>query len=493
MQSVRDLVRNPKWECFDCALIAEKINGKPGLECIAWLLQHDPHISCILLTQSHSTSLLLQAMRTGVCDVLVTPLDPQTTSHCLERALNLARNRRGLINVSLQARDARELHKRVVTDINVSSKIVAPVDLRLETAFFPAMEAGGDFIRNFPLDDNRILTISGDVSGHNLSAGFLSAYFLGMCRGMLASHRSPEAIFQEFHDILVEEWNGNNDRYDIPISVSASFLLLDFSSKTISCCCNGAPQPILCDEYLNTSILGECNPPLGWFAGRIAKTVSVAMPESGSIVCYSDGLLDLDDGHHICPLAKADAVLGIPAEESATSGFLRGQRDDVFVHRISWAPNHSKRMRFIRPICNGICHVEKAESIDECQKRWDKALQLSFPGLAKARRMEILLCCREAALNAVEHGSPVKTCQFTIACHGKDRLCVRVHASDWTGFIQNVQKDNRHTPFGMKIIKGYADSIVYDATNNIILLEFLLTASNRMKPPTSIQTVLVQA
>ena len=249
---------------------------------------------------------------------------------------------------------------------------------------------------------------------------------------------------------------------------------------TITCSCNGFPLPLLCNDALEVTKLGENRPPLGWFDGPVAPKQTYPMPESGCLVMFSDGLAELDAGNDmLCPLALSDAVLDIKPDESTCADILQKQRDDVFVQRVCWAPKSEDGDRLLRPLFHSVCTDDESSNVDACQQRWENVLKTSLQGLSADRRMEIVLSCREAALNAIEHGSKCVTkraCKVTMAVVGCDvlRVCVRDEAGGPPSAVST--KPDHHIPFGMKIIKGYADLCRYDTEHHALVLEFFLDA-----------------
>ena len=482
MPVVRNLVRGAAECSFQCTLVAENVVGKSGLECAAWLFQHDPNTSCILLADVLEPAMLVKAIRLGICDVLSRPFKEEELSVAIDRALYLSRSKRASFHVTMQARHATQIHRRMVTSrdyLPKNSEFMPNFDKRLETVFFPALEAGGDLGNTYTLDDHRFLIIAGDVSGHDVSAGFVSTYFMGLFRGMLKKGAQPEEILLTVQDYLLKRWNEARESRDIITSIGVCCLLMDFEKMLIHCSCNGFPLPILCSDSLEITKLGKASPPLGWFDKPLAPTLVYALPKSGCIVLFTDGLMDLGSTNNPCMLALADEVLGLTPEEAAFASIMDMQRDDIFVQRFAWA-DKSCHEALMRPLYSGTCEYDKNDDIDECEARWESVLRRSLPGLSQSRRIEILLCCREASLNAMEHGCcgrARRSCTLTMVFinHGILRVDVRVNDSE----IQErtrINKPEGHIPFGMKIIRGYADSLSYDERKNVLVMDFILNS-----------------
>jgi hypothetical protein len=165
------------------------------------------------------------------------------------------------------------------------------------------------------------------------------------------------------------------------------------------------------------------SPPLGWFDGIIAPVVTTPLPEEGCLLFFSDGLLDcVKTGP--CAIARADAILGMTSGDDE-GDFPGGLKDDIMVLRFAWKKGAAAV--FLRPLCGSICRLEGPEDVDGCQKRWEKALNGALPLLSRDRKAEILLACREAALNVVRTFHGTGACRVAVALSGPNLLRASFH------------------------------------------------------------------
>lgn len=488
--AVRKIVKSAAASRFAAALIVDGTSGKPCIEYAAAIVQNDPYISCILILCEPDNRTLVRALRLGVCDAITLPLKTGETLRAIERAVSVNRNKRQMYRTSLQARDITKIHRRLMIGTEYELKSFRPdFNKRLENAFFPAYEAGGDFGRCLCLDDNRLLMIVGDTSGHDIKSAFVSVYFMGLGRGLIEKNTSPDEVLEFFNNFLVRKWNAHPDPDDIIMSMGTCYVLLDFEKREISCSSNGAPSPILFTDTLDVVALGGNAPPLGWFDQPPAAPTTFPMPLSGCIVAYTDGLMDMSDGS-LCPMALADAILGIEPGGSASNSVFENQADDVYVQRFAWTEASFGEGLLLRPLCSHVFFRSDLDRIDEFQARWEKTIRTILPGLPRSRRREILLVCREALINAVEHGhAPDGNCQcrFSMACHGTKSLRIRIKGDacpvPYPRTSYSSPKSDTHIPFGMKIIHGLVDSYVHDVKNNSILLDFNLASNLHRQTP----------
>jgi CheY-like chemotaxis protein len=465
---LRPLLRRSPSGSFDCVLIDSHFGGRPGLDTAAWILQQDGAVSCILVEEAPGKPLLLRALRMGIADVLERPLDPFVLEYVVEKALLASQNKRGSSYLALQARDATRISRRIMNgEKDLPATFMPEWSKRLEQVLLPAVEAGGDFASVHPLDDHRLLFIVGDVSGHDVVSGFISSFFLGICSGMIARGAPPEAVFAHIQHFLATVWNPRAEESEVPTSLAACFAVVDFHEKTLSTCCNGFPSPILFTGELNAIRPGGASPPLGWFDGRIAPIVTTPLPEKGSLLFFSDGLLDFAKAGP-CDVARADAVLGMISGDDE-GDFTGGLKDDIMVLRFAWNKGAAE---LLRPLCGSICETSGSDDVDKCQMRWEGALNRALPLLSRDRKTEILLACREATLNVVQHAPGAGACRVAMALAGPSLLCVSFHPVKASSCVSRPGKPSGHIPFGCRIIAAYAK--VREAEDGGLLLSFRL-------------------
>ena len=66
----------------------------------------------------------------------------------------------------------------------------------VEVCWHPKHQVGGDLVNVMPLGPQRFLVLVADVSGHDLKAGFISAFFQGVVRGLVEKQTPIEEVFK---------------------------------------------------------------------------------------------------------------------------------------------------------------------------------------------------------------------------------------------------------------------------------------------------------
>jgi serine phosphatase RsbU (regulator of sigma subunit) len=79
---------------------------------------------------------------------------------------------------------------------------------RIEAAYLPAEEVGGDFYQILPQTDGSTLFAIGDVSGKGLKAAMTGALAIGALRALAANGLGPAAVLKRLNEEMVRAQNG---------------------------------------------------------------------------------------------------------------------------------------------------------------------------------------------------------------------------------------------------------------------------------------------
>ncbi|HRE84137.1 MAG TPA: ATP-binding protein, partial [Opitutaceae bacterium] len=133
------------------------------------------------------------------------------------------------------------------------------------------------------------------------------------------------------------------------------------------------------------------------------KVTVVPIVDGGTISLWSDGVEDLAASLGVDPFGLTLGLRRSIASGQRHPEFLRGARDDIMsiVVRTDVDPTTSVNDEIIlRQTLRG----NTESQINEYQEFWARTLSLALPDLSEAARYAILLCTREAVLNALKHG-----------------------------------------------------------------------------------------
>jgi PAS domain S-box-containing protein len=190
---------------------------------------------------------------------------------------------------------------------------------------------GGDWYDAFALDDERIVVSIGDVAGHGLDA----AVVMGNVRQAI---RVVARVVEPDPTVMLDAVD-RTLRRDSPNTMVTAFIgIIDTRARTLTFASAGHPPPLMFarDEISELSHRGL---PLGLRdAAASLSATTVALPDAGMIVLYTDGLIestrDTDEGERRLAeaLAKvAESRAEFPAEEIQRLVVREGANDDVAV------------------------------------------------------------------------------------------------------------------------------------------------------------------
>ncbi|MBK7944381.1 MAG: PP2C family protein-serine/threonine phosphatase [Flavobacteriales bacterium] len=214
----------------------------------------------------------------------------QTLSNLVVVALE---NRRMAERQLQQERDNRDLELAAQMQ-----RMLVPKDLphshRLEAAawYQPHRQIGGDYYDLIELSDGRYMACVADVSGKGISAALLMSNFQATLR---ASARRIADLKDLVTHLNTEVWaSARGERF-----VTFFLAILDFNDGRIQYVNAGHNDPLL---HANGQItpLHDGAIALGMMPTLpFLKVGSAALPPDGTLLCYTDGLVEQENNHGI--------------------------------------------------------------------------------------------------------------------------------------------------------------------------------------------------
>lgn len=415
--------RDMHW--FDSVLTDYQMPGRNGLELLAWIKEKDPCLKGIILTAEGEKSLVADSLRAGASDFLDKPVNLQRLLPALTKAVGATRHLRHLAETELAVQSLGRTQKQMINAqaIPIAGGGTAIVDV----CFHPKLEAGGDFFSHFQPSSEILCCLLTDVSGHDLQAAYVSAYFQGIVRGMLQCGAPMPAIFSFFNRFLVSDWNqGGQSSLQKPqagVSVAALSLLFNFKLNTIEVVTCGTPGPVHIAADGRAGFIGETGgAPLGWFGDWKSEGTTHSIAGGGSILLWTDGLQELAEGMDLHPLCVAHRL-----EQARLSGarlpLLDTAKDDILFASLR-LPNNPAVSGHYSPFLLDEYHGGQDGEIDQFVERWRQHLQFTIPKLSEPLLHDILLAAREAVINAIRHGcggDATKQVRFQMSFHPEKR------------------------------------------------------------------------
>ena len=208
--------------------------------------------------------------------------------------------------------------------ILVPQRIESAPGLQVQAVFLPAQEVGGDFYRFRVLEDGAQWMLLGDVSGKGAAAGMTGAMLLGACEGHTGD--SPAALLAHLNRVLSQSQVGG----------FATCLCARIEPNGAIALANAGHLA----PYLNgREIQLENGLPLGMTPEAVYVEESLRLAPGDSLTFMSDGVVEAQGGSgELFGFDRTQELSGRPAAEIAEAAQRFGQRDDITVLRISFAP-----------------------------------------------------------------------------------------------------------------------------------------------------------
>jgi FixJ family two-component response regulator/anti-sigma regulatory factor (Ser/Thr protein kinase) len=383
---------------FEGVVTDYSMPGENGLDLVRWIREVEPALSVLLVTAAGDGEVVRSSLREGVVDFLDKPVKVDPLGVALRKAIALTRQRREEQARANAVRNLGDVHAQMLELSGVGRHPRCRV-------FFRALhETGGDFVTHHGTTGSAETLLIADVSGHDLKDAYLGAVFQGMLRGFVEPRTTVEEVFGRLHRFLLEEWNPAARRRGDSrgtASVALCGIQLNPEAGTFQLRNSGQPSARL-TRGTWTETLGTGAPPLGWFDELESDDYSGPLEDGASVLVWTDGLDDLSERLGVDPFAAAFRLRPPPGVETLPVPATEFT-DDVLALRFDVGRTPSAGDAWF-PIIVHEGHGGELVAVDTLQERWQRSLAFSGANLSEASTFDLLVCAREAARNAMEHG-----------------------------------------------------------------------------------------
>jgi phosphoserine phosphatase RsbU/P len=220
-----------------------------------------------------------------------------------------------------QARSSAELEAaRGIQQRLVPQTLPEVPGCRIETAYFPAEEVGGDFYQVLPQRDGSTLIVVGDVSGKGLKAAMTGALAIGALRALSSEGLAPGALMARLNrEIVGAEDGGFITCLCARIEPGGGVTLANAGHLS---------------PYWNTQeVAVESGLPLGVFASEEYAETVLRLSPGDILMLLSDGIVEARDASsgELFGFERTRAISGKSAAEIAETAQRFGQEDDITV------------------------------------------------------------------------------------------------------------------------------------------------------------------
>ena len=172
------------------------------------------------------------------------------------------------------------------------------------------VEVGGDVYDFLALEDGRLAVVLGDVTGHGIEAAADMAMAKFVFRSLAREHPSPGDFLSSANDVVVGEIASGK-------FITMVYLVVNASSGTVEGAGAGHPPPRIVDPDGTVRSLDIHGLVLGIEPGERYEEVRAVLPVGGSVVLYTDGVLEARREGELYGFERLDTIVSAARELSA--------------------------------------------------------------------------------------------------------------------------------------------------------------------------------
>ena len=171
------------------------------------------------------------------------------------------------------------------------------------------VDVGGDVFDFLELPDGRLAVVLGDVTGHGIDATADMAMAKFVFRSLAREHSEPSAFLAAANEVVVGE-------IAIGKFITMAYVTVD-PAGAVLCASAGHPVPRLVAPDGAVTGLACGGLALGIDAAQSYEQVSAQLVSGGTVVLYTDGVIESRSGRELFGLERLDQVLSENAGRSA--------------------------------------------------------------------------------------------------------------------------------------------------------------------------------
>jgi anti-sigma regulatory factor (Ser/Thr protein kinase) len=155
---------------------------------------------------------------------------------------------------------------------------------------------------------------------------------------------------------------------------------------------------------------------------------------------------------------------------------LESAHDDVLAARI--ALHGVTTVPSFHPLTLAEYEVAEMDRLDEWMERWRRSVRLAIPSISAEAEHDVTLACREAVLNALEHGcreSPQYPVTLQIGYRPHDgllRAWVQDPGPGHDKFLETPDDVERDEHFGLELIKRLPKAVKFAQRGASVTMDF---------------------
>jgi len=317
---------------MDLNYARDTTSGREGLELLSRVRALDSLLPVVAMTGWATLDLAVEAMRTGVCDLVQKPWENARLMRTIRREIEEGRLRR----------TTSRLQTRELATAEHIQRGLLPHDAAhiqgwtIAADWKPANGVGGDYFDIIPFSPTRVGICIADVVGKGLSAALLMSNLQAVVRAIASEETAPADVCAKINRVMC-------GKMDEGRFITAFYGLLDSTAGTLTWSNAGHNPPIVHHRDGTREVLAEGGMVVGVFPDAIYAQNSMSLSSGDRIVLYTDGITeaegadDVEFGQDrlaavIAANATLDAFSLRDAISDEVSSFCQGHfRDDATI------------------------------------------------------------------------------------------------------------------------------------------------------------------
>ncbi len=464
-------------EKYDTVLCEYSIDGEECISFIKELKELGSNLAIIVFSALESQAQIHKAMSHGAFEFVRKTVEYSKLLEVLQAAVKKTHWQRHLHTT---AKAVEGIGQTQMALLNRSSD---ETPFKTDLIIYPKLDAGGDFVSRFDLGSEKYITMLTDVSGHDLRAAYISAYFQGMVRGLVEGGKHIIDIFNRFNSFLADEWNHESEESSMNTSVAVSGVMLDYSEQRLKILCCGAPIPLYYEPGKVGVTAGEqWGYPLGWFPDAGISPIEMGFTEGACLYLWTDGVDSLADELEVNFMSVISRLAQLDKDGEKPDWFQYAD-DDIMVTRLQFC---KKTESDELPVFFEKYAGSDFDKIDQLQNYWQQSLEFALPSTDVGLLAGIILPLREGMLNAMVHGSSKSPTKYSTlqADLIENQRVLRViisdtgpgHDFDFNRHEEEADLELFEAHRGLIMMKYMADELTLERSGAQITLKFNLQA-----------------
>ncbi|MDO3386963.1 SpoIIE family protein phosphatase [Gilvimarinus sp. SDUM040013] len=298
---------------IDLVITDLRMPGMDGVSVLRNLRESSTDTPVIVISGAGVMSDVVTALRLGASDYLIKPIvDMEVLEHSIEKALErkdlVAQNKKYRDKLESANKGLREnlrvLERDQVAGRQVQRRLLPHPQTTAEGYsvahhIAPSLYLSGDFVDYAHISKRYLAFYLADVSGHGASSAFVTIWLKHLVsrmvreEGLFADHESFEHGTNNMLEYVNHELNEISLNHHLTFFVG----VIDTHTHDMRYVVAGhLPMPILVKDGKAEYLSGQ-GKPVGIFKDVSWQVHSMQLPEQFSLVCFSDGVLEiLPDG-----------------------------------------------------------------------------------------------------------------------------------------------------------------------------------------------------